>query len=182
MSNTYSSSSVIQGYYIARFSLICYHHSVFYSLWHGATILKSYCTIVMSHTMVAPVTCHQNRRTTKVKMEKYGHNISTITMVNMGKYSHNSSTMTMVNMGKYGHNSSTMKMVNIWENMVTNLAQWLCSIWYFESLHYWRSCNLELSNSLWVFTFLYIKIMIIMTSMSCPRVRIELAILIKLSC
>ncbi len=39
---------------IARFSLIIYFHSVFYSLKHGSTIVTSYCTIVTSDTMVAP--------------------------------------------------------------------------------------------------------------------------------
>ncbi len=43
--------------YIARFSLIIYYHSMFYSLnlRHGATIVRSYCSITMSDTMVAPV-------------------------------------------------------------------------------------------------------------------------------
>ncbi len=39
--------------YIARFSLIIYYHSLFCSLGHYATIVASYCPIVMSDTMVA---------------------------------------------------------------------------------------------------------------------------------
>ncbi len=43
--------------YIAiELSLICYYHSLFYSLGHGAIIL-TYCTTVTSYTMVAPKLC-----------------------------------------------------------------------------------------------------------------------------
>ncbi len=41
LSNVYGSSTLVYGY-IARFSLIIYYHSLFYSLGHGATIVTSY--------------------------------------------------------------------------------------------------------------------------------------------
>ncbi len=50
----YGSSPLVYGYYIARPSVILYYHSLFSSLGHGATIVMSYSTIVMSDTMVAP--------------------------------------------------------------------------------------------------------------------------------
>ncbi len=40
--------------YIATFSLIIYHHSLFYSWVYGSTIVTSYCPIMTSDTMVAP--------------------------------------------------------------------------------------------------------------------------------
>ncbi len=39
--------------YIARFSLIIYYDSLFYSLGHGVTILMPYFLIMMSDTIVA---------------------------------------------------------------------------------------------------------------------------------
>ncbi len=51
MTNVYCSRALVYGYYIARFSLIFYYHSVFYSLGHVATIVMSYTT------MVAPEWC-----------------------------------------------------------------------------------------------------------------------------
>ncbi len=40
--------------YIARLSLIIYYHALFYSMRHGATIVTSYCPIMMSDTIVPP--------------------------------------------------------------------------------------------------------------------------------
>ncbi len=39
--------------YIARLSLIIYYNSLFYSLWHGATIVISYWPSMTSDIMIA---------------------------------------------------------------------------------------------------------------------------------
>ncbi len=98
--------------YIARFSLIIYKHSLFYSLGHGATI-------VTSDTIVAPD----------------WHLCQTIVQYD----------------------------VTIVQHDVTIVAQWhwtICynivwSMWFLarNMLHYWWSCDWELTNELDLWTF-----------------------------
>ncbi len=53
MPDVYGLSRWIYEYYIGILSLIFYYDSVFYSMWHDATIVMS-CTGVTSDTLVSP--------------------------------------------------------------------------------------------------------------------------------